>query len=53
MRSEEEIREEIEKHKKFIESLDFENDCFAFVEEEDSNSWIKALKWVLNEEQTK
>lgn len=53
MRSEEEIREKIEKHKKFIESLDFKNDCFSFIEEEDSISWINALKWVLNDEQTK
>ena len=46
---EDEIREEIKSHKKFICQID-RRDVFADIMEADSLSWIKALKWVLEEE---
>lgn len=51
MRTEEEIREEIKSHKKFICKIDFQNDVFAGIMEADSLSWINALKWVLGEDE--
>ena len=50
MKTEEEIRKQIESHLKFIETLDFKYDVFADIEEADSRSWINALQWVLGEE---
>ena len=50
MKTVEEIKEEIKKHKKFICKID-RKDVFADIMEADSLSWIKALEWVLDEEQ--
>ena len=49
MKTEEEIREEIKSHKKFICKID-RKDVFADIMEANSLSWIEALKWVLGEE---
>lgn len=51
MRTEEEIKNEIAKHQKFISELDFKFDNFAGIAEADSISWINALKWVLESEE--
>lgn len=48
MRSEQEIKEEIKQHKKFICKID-RKDVFADIMEADSLSWIKALEWVLED----
>lgn len=49
MKTEEEIRQEIDKHGHFIRNLDYKYDYFANIEEQDSRSWINALEWVLEE----
>ena len=49
MKTEEEIRKEIKSHWDFIKTIDLKNDNFAGIMEADSQAWIKALEWVLED----
>jgi len=48
VKTEEEIRKEIKSHWDFIKTIDF-NDSFAGLMEADSQAWINALEWVLED----
>ena len=50
MKTKEEIKKEIKSHWEFIKTIDFEHDHFAEIMEADSQAWIKALEWVLEEQ---
>lgn len=50
MKSEEEIKRQIQKQFDHIDIIDFKNGEIANIEAAVCRSWINALKWVLDEE---